>query len=390
MNNIRAYQIAGLLMMALCVPAGCNDYAQRKQAMERKWDQSSSQAQLPSIASQIDRGQIKPAKDALIKCLRANPELAEAHYLSGRIHVIEGRHEPARRAFEKAVELDPENADAWHNLGSLAVLKADNARALECYEKANEAAPLNVEYSISLSDLYVENQQADKAEQILKDALVRQQQNLDLELAMASLYRRIGETQKAAALCEQALLFHGKHPQILEPCAYLYMSMAQWAKAADTFKELAAIYPENSERHTQVLRSLAMSSFNAERFAEALQYYDKLSAVCRDDADIWLNMAESALGAEDADKAAASAQKALKLRPAWPAAFAALGGAQYLKGEYEDAIRSFNNIIDDDQFGSYGWLMSGKCYQKLGQTAQANAAFERLLKKQGKTNVPAQ
>lgn len=387
MNKIQAFRAAGLLLLCW-LSVGCNEYALKKQAAEKRWNKSSAEAQIPSITAQIDRGQIKQAKEALIKCLRTNPDLAQAHYLCGRVHAVEGHQEQAQQSFEKAVELDPEIADAWHNLGSLAVLKMNNARALECYKKAHELAPLNGDYCISLSDVYVETQQTELALQLLNDSLVMQPQNLDLELALAGLHRRLGDNEKAVSIYEHAMLLHGKLPQIVEPCGYLYMTTKQWAKAADTFKELAGMYPEGSERHTHTLRSLAMSSFNDERFAQALSYYDKLSVICREDAEIWLNMAQSALGAEDAEKAAVCAEKALKLRPAWPAAFAALGSAQYLKEDYEGAIRSFNNVIDDDQFGSYGWLMSGKCYQKLGQTAQANAAFERLVKMQGKNGQP--
>lgn len=390
MNNVKACLTTGLLVCVVSLAGGCNEYAQKKQAMEKQWDKTSSQAQLPDIAAHIDQGRIKQAKDELVKCLRANPDLAAGHYLAGRIYVLEGRNEPAEKSFQRAVELDPEIADAWHNLGSVAVLKKDCSRALECYRKAYELEPLKTEYAISLCELYVETQQTEQAMQLLADAMSRRPEQMEFMLALAGLHHRLGNDAQAIGLYEQGLLLHGKEPLLLEPCGYLYMTTKQWDKAADIFKQLAAAYPENSDRHIQAMRLLAMSSFNAERFAEALSYYNKISVVCRDDADIWLQMAESALGAEEADKAAACAQKALKLRPAWTAGFAVLGGAQYMQGEYEDAIRSFNNVVDDEQFGSYAWLMSGKCYEKLGQTAQANSAFERLVKKQGKTGVPAQ
>ncbi len=377
MNDLKKYIAAGCLSVMLCLPAGCNEYAQKKQVIVNQWEESTALAQLPIIAGQIEQGRLKQAKESLNKCLQALPESAQAHYLSGRIHEIEGRYDKARQAYQKAVELDPQIAAAWHSLGSLAVLKKDNPLALECYQKAYQLEPLKTEYLLSLSDLYMETQQPDKAEAILKDGLAQQPRNLELILTLAGLCRQRGDTDQAVVLYRQGLLLHGKDPQILEPCGYLYISLERWTEAEEMFKPLVDSYPKDSDSYALALRALALCSFNAGRYAQAMNHYDKLSVLCRDDADIWLKMAQSALGSDNPQRAGQCAEKALRLQPAWPAAYAVLGSAQYLQNQYDKAVSSFSHVTDDGALAGYAWFMTGRCYQKLGQTIQANAAFEK-------------
>ncbi|MCE5186324.1 MAG: tetratricopeptide repeat protein [Planctomycetaceae bacterium] len=377
MKNIRSCA-AALLAIALGPSIGCSSqYVQKKQEMQTHWDKSSAKAQIPVITGYLEQGRIEQAKETLRECLKADPESPQAHYLSGRVHVLEQHYDKARQAFDRSVQLDPQIAPAWHELGSLAVLSKDYGRALECCKKANELDPQNTDYLLSLANIYVETEQSDRAIELLTEGLIRQPRNLDWMLSLASLHDRLGASQQAAELYEQALLLHGNLPQILEPCGYLYLSLGRWSQAEEVFKRLVNQYPEGTDYHTMALRSLALSAFNGERFAQALQYYDRLSVVCRDDADIWLNMAQSALGAEDCKRAADCASKALRIRADWPDALVALASAQYLAAQYDRAIMSFSKVTEDEKFSVYAWFMVGRCYQKLGQTIQANAAFEK-------------
>jgi tetratricopeptide (TPR) repeat protein len=88
-------------------------------------------------------------------------------------------------------------------------------------------------------------------------------------------------------------------------------------------------------------------------------------------------MAQAALAANRIDRAADNAQRALRLKPGWTQAWAVLGAAQYLKGEYTQALRSLAYLRNDDTLGGFGWFMSGRCYSRLGQTAKAQSAYQQ-------------
>jgi superkiller protein 3 len=369
----------GVTVLAVLVTAaGCTEtHAQKKQAMEDRWEKTTAQAKIPQAQELIERGQLEKAKQLLTRCLEADPDMPTAYVLIGRIHFAEGRNTQARQAFEKAVQLDPQLDAAWHFLGTLAVLEKDYAQALEHYQKALDLQPARTEYILSLSDICIETGRLDRATEVLDDGLAQQSGNLDLMLAKAQLYQRSANRSEALRLYEQAQLMHGAVPQILEPCGYAYMADGQWLKAAEKFDLLLPHYKDNPERYNALMRPLAMCLFNAGRYGQALVYYDKLSVIFREDAEIWLNMAHAAMGLDDAKRAAYCADQALKYHPAWSKAYAVRGSARYLQGSYEQALKDFAKIAGEDELAAFAWFMTGRCYQQLGQTVAANAAFER-------------
>ena len=374
--------VTGVLLAGLLIAAfGCNEtHAQKKKAMVDQWEKSTASAQLPAVENMIEQGQIKEAKKLLIECIQADPKEPQAFVLIGRIHAIEGRNDQAREAFEKAVKLDSESDPAWHFLGTLAVLEKDYDRAFECYQKAIDLMPAKADYVISISEIYAETDQLDKAQAVIDEGLSRQPQDLELMLSRARFCQQLDQTDQAIRVYEQAQIMHGDSPQVLEPAGYAYIAQGNWKLAAEKFDRLIKQYSTDDPRYNTTMRSLARCLFNSEQYASALFWYDKLSVVYRDDADIWLDMAQAALGLNDAKRAAYCANRAIKAKPSWPQAYAVLGSAHYMQGLYEPSLKAFYTITTDDELAGFAWFMSGRCYQQLGRNRQANIAFERAEK----------
>ena len=378
MKNFKQMVVVVFVLGIVMILAGCNEtYAQKKQAMEAHWEKSTAQAKLPMAEDLINRGEIDQAKETLNKCLAAAPEMPRVHLLVGRVHFIEGRTDEARQSFLKSVELDSQLDQGWYSLGTLAILEKDYNLAMEYLQRALQLQPANSDYLVSICELYIEMGQLDQSHDVIQNGLSKQPNNLELLLTMARLHQQSGQMVKAVQVYEQALLIHGQKPQILEPCAYGYMELEQWAKAADKFESLLKQYHQDQEHYNITLRSLAMCSFNAENYGRALTCYDKLSVVYREDPEVWVGMAQSALGLDDTQRSIHCAQKALQYHPSWPRAYAVLGSALYMKGQYEQSLDAFNQIIGDDEFAAFAWFMTGRCYRQLGQTIQANSAFDR-------------
>ncbi len=371
---VKVVLLAGLLIAAF----GCNEtHAQKKQAMVDQWEKSTANAQLPAVENMIEQGQIKKAKATLIECIQTDPKMSQAHVMLGRIHAIEGRNDQAREAFEKAVKLDSQSDQAWHFLGTLAVLEKDYDRALKHYQKAIDLMPAKADYIVALSDVYMETDQLDKAQEVIDEGLSRQPQNLELMLSKARLCQQVDQIDEAIRVYEQAQIMHGDIPQILEPAGHAHIAQGNWKLAAEKFERLLDQYDAADERYFVTMRSLARCLYNSNQYASALFWYDKLSVVYRDDADIWLDMAQAALGLDDPKRAAYCANRAIKIKPSWPQAYAVLGSAHYMQGFYDQSLKTFYKITGDDELAGFAWFMSGRCYQQLGRNRQANIAFER-------------
>lgn len=372
--------LLGGMGVVICA-AGCiPSHQQNKQAMEQRWEQTSAQANIPQAEELINRGQLDKARKILHACLDSQAPQPAAYFLMGQVEMMEGRTEQARQAFEKAVQLDPQLDKAWYFLGTLAVLDKDYDRAAEYTQNALDLQPANTDYILTLADICMEGGRLERAEEVLEQGLKLQSGNLELMLAKARLFQQSERRTQALGLYEQALLMHGAVDAILEPCGYAYMADGQWQKAADKFELLLPLYKQDPDRYNMTMRSLALALFNAGRYGQALVYYDKLSVVYRQDADIWLMMAHSAMGVDDAKRALHCAEQALKYHPSWPSAYAVRGCARYFLGDYEQAVQDYAKISSDDKLGAFAWFMTGRCYQQMGQMIQANAAYERAEK----------
>lgn len=369
--------ICGIIIGVL-IPAagGCQPYAAKKQAMESQWQRSTAQAKIPEVEDLIRRGKLNEAKQTLNKCLAAAPDMPRVHLLIGRIHFIEGRTEQARQAFARAVELDRQLDPGWYALGSLEVMEKDYEQAMEHFQEALQLQPGKTDYIISVCDLYVETERIDEAQRLLDESLARQPAALDLMLEIARLHQRCARPQEAVRVYEQAQLLHGDKPEILEPAGYVYMTLSQWDQAADKFERVLE-HQQDPEHYHITLRSLALCLFNAQNYGRALACYDKLSVAFREDPEIWMGMAQSALGIEDTARAVYCARRVLQLKPGWPEGYAVLGSALYLEGDYEAAITAFDQITADPEQAAFAWFMTGRCYRLLRRPVEAETAFKQ-------------
>jgi tetratricopeptide (TPR) repeat protein len=194
-------------------------------------------------------------------------------------------------------------------------------------------------------------------------------------MTAAALASRAGNTDKAIRLYQRAAAADPKNTKALQSLAMLYISSGNWASAADTYEKAMAV--ADASETENYLQRLASCSFNAARFRTALDSYDKLSVLRRDDPDIWLGIAQSALGVSNLKRARYAAQKTLSLKNDCDEARLVLGCADYLDGKYLTALESFNKLVTDDKAGSFATFMVGRCYLKLGRTKQAQAAFDK-------------
>lgn len=376
------FVIICVLLGMMVISIGCSEsaYTEKKQAMTAEWDKATAAAKIPVIEDMIEQGQISQAKKTVQQCVRADPELPQVYVLAGRIHLIEKHLDKAYEAFSRALELDPEIDEAWHLLGSLAVLKRDYPEALEYFKRALALDAFRTEYILSASDVLIETDQIEQARELLETGLANNTRDVDLHVALARLVQVQGQTEEAINIYETCESLNGPLPEIVEPCGYAYMTDRQWSKAADKFQALLKSVKDSPERYHMTMRSLAMCLYNAGQYENALSWYDKLSVIFRDDADIWVRMGYAALGSNDPKRAAYCGSKSLKCDASSAQGYALLGSAQYLQGQYEESLRTFYKITDDEEMGAFAWFMTARCYQQLGQNIQANAAFERAEK----------
>jgi len=367
-----------LLVSIFAFSAGCESYAEKKQAATLRLAKATAKAKLPVAQGLFENGRIDEAEKTILECLKVNPDVAEAHLLMAKIHLARANLTQASDSLNRAVDLDKTLDSAWYLLAVIAQQNAKPQQALEYYNIAMSLKPANTDYIIAIAEAYAARGRYDDALKLLEYKTELLPERVELKIASADVLSRLGKTKQAIILYNQALLLKSGDRDITEALAYCYIMLRQWDRAAEMFEELT----DNADeaRKTEYLQLLAMCCMNAGDYGKAVAYYDRLSIDQRDDPEIWLQMARAALGAGAPKRAYACAARALVLRPGWPDAVAVKACAQYLSADYTAAVKTFKRITSDKKIGAFAWTMTAKCYRQLGQTVRAKKAYEKAAR----------
>ena len=376
MKHVKLAIIILLVLVSLTL-TGCSDhYASSKQQMIKDWNSATTKAQMPVISNLIEQGQYDQALGRLDSVLKKEPANPYALYLLGLVQANKEQVVAARATLVKALDINPELHEAWYVLATLSQYEKNYNDALTYYDKACEIMPVNSHYAIGKAMTVSALGQTDKARDTLDSMLSSQPDNVELMTALADLENRCGNTKRAIELYNKAMLSDGQDVPVLESLAYCYVSTKQWALAAGMVEKLSSDckIPEQKQAYA---KALAMCTFNAGQYDKALKYYDKLSVEFRDDADVWVKMANCSLASGDTTRSIYCANKALAIEPGNSEATSILGCALYAKGDYDKSLDTFSVLLGNQKYASLAWFMTGRSYQRLGDDAMANDAFAK-------------
>jgi Flp pilus assembly protein TadD len=313
------------------------------------------------------------------QCLEVDPDVPAAHLLHGKLLLAQGQPEQAEPELRTALRLNEKLHEPWYWLGVLAQQKRDYEQAQICYSTAMSMSPLEVDYILAVVEVYVALDRCDDAEALLQQKIAALPENVSLMITAADLMLRQGYNQKATRLYTRAARLRPQDNDVAESLAYCHILCRRWKEAAAIFDKLAVNCTDVDQKKT-FLQMLAISNMNAAQYNRAQSYYSRLSVEETDDADIWFQMGQAALGSGTAQKAFVCSQRALKLKPDWPDAMVLEGCAQYMLKNYTAALKTFQGVTKSRENAALIWLMEGRCHQKLGNVQRARLAYEKSLK----------
>lgn len=363
--------IAGLSVLSLL--GGCTPYVEKKRAAKMKWDKVSARAKVKVAADLFANGRYEDAYSTVRECLASDPGLAEGHLLVGKIHYVYGRLGESESSLIKAVGYNDQLDEGWYWLGEIAQSEKTPAEALEYFDRAIALKPANTDYIVAVVKSYAAMGRYEEALDLLEKKMEILPGNTVLKVTSADISQRLGRTDEAILLYRQAMLLKPDSVDISESLGYCYITQQKWNEAARMFERVSA--EAEGDKKKACLELLAVCSMNGGQYGKAVGYYNQLSVDQRNNENLWLQMGQAALGANAPRRAAACAARALALRPGWDDAIALKGCAQYLNNDYDTAIRTFSAITTSKKTGGFAWLMSGRCYQQLGQRSLADKAY---------------
>lgn len=365
-----------MFIVAAC--AGCETQAQSKKAAKERWEKVSSRMKLDMAVQEYNLQNFQQAAKAVEQCLDVDPDVPAAHLLRGKLLLAQGQPEQAEPELRTVLQLNEKLHEPWYWLGVLAQQKRDFEQAQVFYSKAMSMSPLEVDYILAVVEVYVALDRCDDAAALLEHKIAALPEDVSLMITAADLMLRQGYNQKATRLYTRAARLKPQDNDVAESLAYCHILSRRWKEAAAIFDKLAANCTDIDQRKTYI-QMLAISNMNAAQYSRAQSYYTRLSIEETDNADIWFQMGQAALGTGAAQKAFVCSQRALRLKPNWPDAMALKGCAQYILKNYTAALQTFQGITKSQENEALIWLMEGRSHQKLGHIERARQAYERSL-----------
>lgn len=278
----------------------------------------------------------------------ANPvlaaELADLYARSGRIRdaVVEA---------QDILKRDPSNLQARRLLGRIyvrtlgdlqgpAASRETVARAIEQYEEIVRLDPHDTDSMLMLARLYRFSNDLSKAEEMLKRILTLEPESESALSSLAVLYSDLGQYQQAIALLEKVT---GKNanPQLLGMLAHAYEEAHDYANSTATYRRAL----EADKDNTELRRGLAQSLLGAEKLDEAAAEFKAVIEAEPEDAASYLRLSQIYRVQKKYDQAQSSLAKAKALDP--DNLEIAYNGAllDEAQGKFQEAIRELSDLV---------------------------------------------
>ena len=281
------------------------------------------------------------------------PDFADAHYHLGLVYYQKAAFQKAIGAFTRTLELLPRDIDALIKLG-LASHKAGDAdtadtrakralyaQAVEAYQTALEIRPHNVEALNNLGLAYQQLGQFENAIEAYEEGLTlnpdqpQLHANLttarDLQAGIYSLAahrhyqmgiqaKRAGQAEAAAGAWKQAIAESPKYLQAHLQLADLYVEINQYALAIRTYLSAIELVsdsePSQSIGVADIFFNLGNTYLSAQQLESAISAYQQAVDINPGMVSAWANMGAALLELERFDSAIAACQSALKAHTA--------------------------------------------------------------------------
>jgi len=163
---------------------------------------------IPSYRNGSVRQAMQPAREAALKALSLDGELAEPHAALGRVNANEYDFAGAEREYKRAIELDPNYATAHQWYGILLFDLARNDESQAELRWAIEIDPLSVIINLYYADSLFYARRYD-------DAIAQLKKTLELNTEFAATYKRLAKVYTASGNYAEAAKSYARFRELV-------------------------------------------------------------------------------------------------------------------------------------------------------------------------------
>lgn len=276
----------------------------------------------------------------------------------------------------KATNYDSENAEAWAILSLISDLNSQYGQILELAEKAVELDDESPLAHIALAKAYLIQNNTEAALEELESAKELNMDNVYLWLYYAEYANQTAEYDRSIQYAEKAVSLEPKFIPALLALAASHKNAFEYQEAEEYILKALEIQPDNFSANL----SLADLYSIQDRFEEALEITKNLADVAVKIPDILATTGWIYYRNQELAKATGTFHNALYIDPDYIPALTGYGMTQLADDACEDAIDTFNQILDINPASTYGHLGLAKGLECTDEMERAEQGYKNAQK----------
>ncbi len=296
------------------------------------------------------------AKKSFLEIIKENKNFIDAYINLGRVMVRLNDLEGAAANFRKAIEMDPENENFKKEFDALTrryiqegiqlMQRQSNSAALEKFKQAislNPDDPLAYYYS---AIVYLDDKK-------MVDALVAINKSIELDpvypkahLVKGKVLAGMNDTGGAVNAYKKAIDLDPEYVDAWKNIGYTYYKSKQYDNALPAYREVVKLDPSYASAYA----NMGAIYIAQEKFSEAVNSLSKAVELNSQDVNSQYRLSQAYNNTGKCDKAKATAQKALTIKPNWAPVLIELGIAERCLGNRTAAKQAFQIATRDPKW----------------------------------------
>lgn len=268
------------------------------------------------------------------RAVLADLRAAQAHHQAGDL-------DRAEAGYRRVLKREPEHPAALHLLGLVATSRGQWADAERLLNRALKAMPTLATAYMDLGTILGRLGRPADAEASYRQAIARDPQLAPAHVNLAMLLQERGAHAEAVALCREAVRLSNGLMEAHLVLAGALRALGDFAAAEPAYRMAIALRPDRAE----TLSDLGLMLGEARRFGEALERH----------------------------------RRALAIRPDSAVLHRARANTLERMGDLSGAEAGYAQAIMRAPLDLTSWLSRGACLAGLGQFAEADGCFTRVL-----------
>jgi len=376
--TMRKSCLLGFLMLGLLASCSDSQAPSQQQVALKQWNDARSAVLVGLAVDQYDNANFERSRATVDEAIGLSPDSAAAHLLSAKLYIEAGQLEVAERELALARHADPNSADADYLSGVIYQRWQQPQRALEFYQHACDKSPAELAFVMAKAEMLVAMDRRDEALTMLQAKVTYFEHSGVIRDEVGLLLMQKGQYPQAIEMLRRASILAPDDLTIKEHLARALFGGQLYAESAGILSELVA--NEKFNHRPDLLSMLGECQLQSGRAGDAVGNFQLASEMIPDSVGVWLGMARAQLQLNNLRRADLALRRCLAIDPNNSQAYLLLGYLRLRQSRFDEAHEAFARASRLYPADTVALCMVGLTLDKLGRGQEAAAYYQQALR----------